>query len=85
MRNSRKVVLVDNVMAYLDKVPFTKTLFAQEVVVPPSGLTPLITPGRKCFHGVYIPANSPDPNRAEYCTECYPLDIFVKPNSVYLA
>ena len=84
MKNSRQLVLIDGVMKEFGKTPFPSRP-PQDIVVQPSGLTPLTTPGRKCAHGVYIPANSEDPNRAEYCSECYPYDIFVKPHSVYKA
>jgi hypothetical protein len=59
---------------------------AQDVVVEPSGMIPeIFTPGRKCGHGVYIPANSMDPSRAEYCTLCNPYFLLVKKHGVYVA
>ncbi len=84
MKNSRKLVDVDGVLAMFGKSPLLSPA-PQDMVVQPSGQSGLITPGRKCGHGVYIPANSSDANRAEYCTNCYPYDIFVKKNSVYSA
>lgn len=44
----------------------------QEIIVPSSPLGNLDTPGRKCSHGVYIPANQLDQVRAEYCSLCRP-------------
>lgn len=58
----------------------------QEIEVPSSGeqvelnvfgisdQPPIRTPGRKCEHGVYIPAyaNNYDINRAPYCSICNP-------------
>jgi hypothetical protein len=44
----------------------------QEIIVPSSALGNLETPGRKCSHGVYIPANALDQNRAEFCSGCHP-------------
>lgn len=60
-------------------------LFAQEIVVPQSEQTSVTIPGRKCTHGVYIPANSPDENRAEYCTLCSPYKLSTKEYAAYAA
>jgi hypothetical protein len=58
---------------------------AQDIIVEPSGLVPEIyTPGRKCGHGVYIPANSQDPGRAEFCTLCNPYLILTKKNAAFV-
>ena len=43
-----------------------------DVTVLPSPMGQLTTPGYKCEHGVYIPYTSHDPNRAPYCSLCYP-------------
>ncbi len=47
----------------------------QEIAVEPSGLTDLRTPGKKCAHGVYIPANDYE---ARYCYVCTPYVIRTK-------
>ena len=82
---SHKLVNIDDAKE-VGKAPFD-TPQAQEIIIPPSGLEPdpIFAAGKKCAHGVYIPANSPDPNRAEYCTNCYPYNILVKSGSIYSA
>jgi len=84
MKNSRNLVLIAGVSKESGKTAFPVGL-PQDIAVEPSGLTPLITAGRKCAHGVYIPASSQDPNRAEYCSECYSYIISVKPHAMYRA
>jgi hypothetical protein len=42
------------------------------VEVVPSGLTNVRKNGTKCLHGIYIPANSLDHERADYCSICRP-------------
>lgn len=64
---------------------YAPTGLRQEIEVPPSGDVeiavfgiseerPILTPGGKCSHGVYIPAYtfSYDVNRAPYCSICKP-------------
>lgn len=48
---------------------------AQNIGIPVSGQTNITIAGRKCEHGVYIPSNSFDSNRAEFCTSCRPVVI----------
>ena len=58
----------------------------QDIVVEPSMENADTLPaGRKCGHGVYIPANSQDPNRAAYCTLCQPYFILAKKHAAYVA
>lgn len=85
MKNSRKLVDISDAKE-VGKSPFISPL-PQEIVIMPSGLEPdpILVAGKKCAHGVYIPANSNDPNRAEYCTICYPYDILAKASSIYSA
>jgi len=44
----------------------------QTVVVVPSPEGHIHISGTKCEHGGYIPATHVDPNRAPYCSVCYP-------------
>lgn len=44
----------------------------QTVQVIPSPEGHVRLPGTKCEHGGYIPSTHPDPNRAPYCSVCYP-------------
>jgi len=49
-----------------------------EIIMEPSGETDVRVPGRKCEHGTYIPSNSFDPNRAEFCSSCYQVEIHTR-------
>jgi hypothetical protein len=84
MRNSRNLVLIEDAKEVghrLADVPMK-----MDVVVPPSGLTGIVTSGGKCFHGVYIPVTSPlAENYAEYCSICRPFEIAVRDGGVYKA
>lgn len=44
----------------------------QNISVIPSPETNIYIAGTKCEHGGYIPATHDDPNRAPYCSLCYP-------------
>lgn len=83
MKN-RKLVMIDDAKV-VGRIDLDEKAFAQEVVVPPSEQTSVNIPGRKCSHGVYIPANSPDENRAEYCTLCSPYKLSTKEYAAYAA
>jgi hypothetical protein len=50
-----------------------------DIIVCASPLGALTLAGRKCEHGVYIPATTTYPNHAPYCSLCYP--ILIKPKS----
>jgi hypothetical protein len=67
------------------RVCIDQPAFAQNIVVPVSGDSGLTYPGTKCEHGVYIPANSPYPTMADYCSVCWPYKLSVKHNAQYLA
>lgn len=43
-----------------------------DISVVPSPEGGVIHSGTKCEHGVYIPYTHPDPDRAPYCSLCYP-------------
>lgn len=45
-----------------------------DIVMPPSGDTFVTISGRKCDHGVYIPANAESPDHAPFCSVCYPYE-----------
>jgi hypothetical protein len=44
-----------------------------DIIVCASPLGALTLAGRKCEHGVYIPATTTYPNHAPYCSLCYPI------------
>ena len=83
MKHSRRLVELVDAFIYGKFIGAPTT--ATNVEVPPSGLTDLTLNGRKCEHGIYIPANSEDPDRALYCTLCYPYEIFTKKHAVFTA
>ena len=82
-RNTRTLVLIADARdtGRMEAAPLPR----QNVSVPPSGLTPIVTPGDKCFHGVYIPYLSDHPDMAQACSLCYPYKIAVKQGADYLA
>lgn len=55
------------------------------VPVLPSPLGQYQIPGHKCAHGVYIPCTSPDSNRAEFCSLCYPYIVQERSNGNKIA
>ena len=77
MRNTRTLILAGGVE--VKELGHRESTFAQRqnISVPVSGFTDIRTPGGKCFHGVYIPAGSPDPQKALYCSLCYPFELAV--------
>lgn len=44
----------------------------QAIIMEPSPEGRVRLPGSKCEHGGYIPSTHPDPDRAPYCSVCYP-------------
>jgi hypothetical protein len=83
VRNCRRLIKVDgdtftfghtSVYVYGRSVAFVPP--RQPVVVPESGLSAVLIPGGKCFHGVYIPATSSlAPDLAPDCSLCRPYEI----------
>lgn len=49
-----------------------------DVVVIPYPFGQVTDPGTKCEHGGYIPSTHPDPDRAPYCSICYPYLLTLK-------
>ena len=84
MRNSRNLVVIDKAVV-VGKFVVVAKLPETGIEVPSSGLSGLIHSGTKCDHGVYIPANSYHPDKAEFCTLCNPLNILTKKEDVYKA
>ena len=83
MRNSRNLVLIDDVKemgrALADVAPHI------DIEVPVSGLSGVMVPGTKCEHGVYIPSTSQWPDNAPYCSICRPYEIAVRKGGIYKA
>ncbi len=73
MRKKLKLIPVNE--AYIEGKHETGPQPSVDVPVPPSGLTELRATGKKCTHGVYIPANT---DKAHYCYVCTPYVIRTK-------
>jgi hypothetical protein len=85
MRNSRNLVLLENVNNVHVGRALADIKSRLSIVVPASGQSSITVPGGKCIHGVYIAATSPWPNHAEYCSICRPYEILVRKGGIYKA
>lgn len=83
MKNSRSLVLLDDMREAGHVLADVRPHIS--LVVPSSGLSGIETPGTKCDHGVYIPATSPWPDHAQYCSVCRPYVILVRKGGIFKA
>ena len=83
MKNSRELVLIDDVLIIGRATAEVHSRLPLEV--PPSGISGITVSGGKCEHGVYIPATAPRLDHAPYCSLCHPYEIAVRKNGVYKA
>jgi hypothetical protein len=83
MKNSRSLILIDDVKEVGRGLASVRPHINLEV--PASGLSGIQTPGTKCEHGMYIPATSPWPDNAPYCSICRPFLIAVRKGGIFKA